>query len=162
MNHYLRQGDTIHTVTLEGSTATIAGRSYAVEVIRREGGLLNLRIDGRPVHVFVAADGNARIVQVEGGSAHTLERVDSPRLKKKRDRAASGSLTANTPAQVVRIEVAVGDEVTRGQTLVVLEAMKMEFKAAAPRDGVVEAVNCQVGEVVDRGRELLRLEALAE
>jgi 3-methylcrotonyl-CoA carboxylase alpha subunit len=53
--------------------------------------------------------------------------------------------------------VAVGDAVTKGQTLVVMEAMKMELTLAAPQDGVVAAVNGAVGNMVVEGAELIVL-----
>ena len=158
MAHYFRQGDTVHTITLGGSEPTVDGAGHTVEVIRREGGVLDLRVDGRPVRVFVAGKGPDRQIQVAGSPVQRVERVDSPRLKKSQRSGDSGSLIANTPAQVVSISVSVGDPVTRGQTLVILEAMKMEFKMTAPSDGVVKTIHCAVGEVVESGRELLSLE----
>lgn len=53
-----------------------------------------------------------------------------------------------------------GDTVTRGQTLVLLEAMKMELRIAAPLDGQVRAVHCAAGQVVERGQILIELQAL--
>jgi biotin carboxyl carrier protein len=53
--------------------------------------------------------------------------------------------------------VKAGDAVKRGDTLVVLEAMKMEMRLTAPHDGVVKAVHCREGEVVERGRTLLEV-----
>ena len=48
-----------------------------------------------------------------------------------------------------------GDAVTRGQVLVVLEAMKTVFRLAAPADGVVETVSCAPGETVQEGQILV-------
>jgi len=57
--------------------------------------------------------------------------------------------------KVVQVAVAPGSRVEQNQVLVVLEAMKMEYRLAAPRDGVVEAVHCKVGDLVDLGRLLV-------
>jgi 3-methylcrotonyl-CoA carboxylase alpha subunit len=62
------------------------------------------------------------------------------------------------PATVIRVLVAPGATVARGDTLVMLEAMKMELPIRAPRDGVVRAVHCQSGELVQPGVNLLDLE----
>ena len=51
----------------------------------------------------------------------------------------------------------IGDVVTRGQPLLILEAMKMEHAIAAPRDGRVSAVNCSEGELVQPGVDLIEL-----
>ena len=71
--------------------------------------------------------------------------------------AAGGRVTAPIPGRVAGVLVATGDSVTRGQTLVVLEAMKMELTLAAPADGTVKALHCAVGDMVSEGHELVEL-----
>jgi biotin carboxyl carrier protein len=61
-------------------------------------------------------------------------------------------------ATVVRIAVKPGDRVRQGDLLVALEAMKMELPIRAPRDGVVTAVRCSEGELVQPGVEVLTIE----
>ncbi len=68
-----------------------------------------------------------------------------------------GRLTAPMPGKVVSIVVKAGDEVRKGQTLAVMEAMKMEHTIAAPRDGVVQELLYAVGDQVTEGSELLTL-----
>jgi biotin carboxyl carrier protein len=51
-----------------------------------------------------------------------------------------------------------GEAVTRGQTLLLLEAMKMELRVTAPADGRVWRVHCATGQVVERGQLLIELE----
>lgn len=75
---------------------------------------------------------------------------------------ASGGLNAPMPGKVVRVMAATGDEVQRGQTLMVLEAMKMEHAITAPGDGVVGAVFFAEGDQVPEGAELLQLEAAGD
>jgi len=62
------------------------------------------------------------------------------------------------PATVSRIHVAVGDAVTRGDTLLTLEAMKMELPIRSPRDGTIRAINCAAGQLVQPGVNLIDLE----
>jgi hypothetical protein len=66
-------------------------------------------------------------------------------------------LAAPMPATVVKILVAEGQAVQQGETLVVLEAMKMELPIRAPADAVVKAVNCREGELVQPERVLVEL-----
>jgi 3-methylcrotonyl-CoA carboxylase alpha subunit len=68
-----------------------------------------------------------------------------------------GSLTAPMPATVRRVAVKVGDPVTRGDTLVILEAMKMELPVRAPATGTIRAVHCHEGELVQPGLVLIEI-----
>ena len=58
------------------------------------------------------------------------------------------------------LDVAVGDTVTAGQTLAVMEAMKMEHALVAPRDGTVERVGAAAGQQLDQGAVIVALEPL--
>jgi biotin carboxyl carrier protein len=61
------------------------------------------------------------------------------------------------PATVVKVLVSAGSSVRRGDALVVLEAMKMELAVRAPRDGVVTAVHCREGDLVQPERVLIEI-----
>jgi acetyl-CoA/propionyl-CoA carboxylase, biotin carboxylase, biotin carboxyl carrier protein len=75
------------------------------------------------------------------------------------DSAAGGeaSLEAPMPGTVVQLRVEAGATVTAGETLVVMESMKMEISIQSPRDGVIETVLVAVGDQVDRGATLIEL-----
>jgi biotin carboxyl carrier protein len=62
---------------------------------------------------------------------------------------------------VVRVAVKVGDHVKRGDTLLVLEAMKMELPIRAPRDGVVSAVHYTEGQLAQPGKPVVELTKVA-
>ena len=70
---------------------------------------------------------------------------------------AAGGLAAPMPGKVIAFLAQVGDVVTQGQPLAVMEAMKMEHTIAAPRDGTVAELLYAVGDQVSEGGELLRL-----
>jgi 3-methylcrotonyl-CoA carboxylase alpha subunit len=63
------------------------------------------------------------------------------------------------PGRIAAVAVRPGDKVSRGTTLMALEAMKMEHAITAPADGVVSAINYAVGDLVEDGAELIVLEA---
>ena len=67
-------------------------------------------------------------------------------------------LTAPIPGKVVAVKVAPGDEVSPGQSLIVLEAMKMENELSADRAGKVAAVHTKAGDTVEGGELLVELE----
>jgi biotin carboxyl carrier protein len=104
--------------------------------------------------VAVAGPPDNRWVWVDG----TATKLEPPAAARTRGRTATDELTAPMPATVVKILIESGAEVKRGDTLLMLEAMKMELPIRAPRDGIVRAVNCKVGELVQPGSHLLELE----
>jgi propionyl-CoA carboxylase alpha chain len=69
-----------------------------------------------------------------------------------------GSLVAPMPGAVSRVGAEVGDTVKAGQPLVWMEAMKMEHAVNAPKDGVVVELNVKVGQQVELGAVLARVE----
>ena len=69
-----------------------------------------------------------------------------------------GALAAPMPATVVKITVEPGQRVSKGDVLIMLEAMKMELPIKAPRDAVVRSIACRNGELVQPGIPLLELE----
>lgn len=109
----------------------------------------------RQVRVAVATDGNATWVFVEGN----VWRIDDPSSERtRRKRGGDGSVMSPMPATVVAINTAPGAAVQEGDTLIVLEAMKMELPIRAPRSGIVKAVHCAKGELVQPGVNLLEIE----
>jgi biotin carboxyl carrier protein len=77
--------------------------------------------------------------------------------RRAKGRGESGVM-APMPATVIAINRSPGDRVAEGDTLIVLEAMKMELPITAPRSGVVKAVHCAKGDLVQPGINLLEIE----
>ena len=98
---------------------------------------------------------------IADGTQIRLDRIVA--VEEASDRAgATGGLSAPMPGKVVRLMVAAGEQVNRGQTLMVLEAMKMEHAITAPGDGRVSVMFFAEGDQVDEGAELLQLEPLED
>jgi acetyl-CoA/propionyl-CoA carboxylase biotin carboxyl carrier protein len=113
--------------------------------------------------VVVEVDGKRLAVSVPDSLLPTSARIHKPlapvRSKTAHAAAGGGNVVASPmQATVVKVEVAPGDAVIKGQTVVVLEAMKMEQAIAAPRDGVIAKVSAEVGTTVKAGFVLLSLE----
>lgn len=68
-----------------------------------------------------------------------------------------GSIAAPMPGTILRVAVAVGDQVKQGDTLLILEAMKMENEILAPHDGTISQVNVAQGASVNAGDPLLTM-----
>ena len=81
-----------------------------------------------------------------------------PRFKLPGADEAAGGFVAKMPGKVIDLRVGPGERVSAGQTLVVLEAMKMEHPMSAPEDGVVTEVRVELGEQVESGTLLLVFE----
>lgn len=151
-------GDDVRTVTVElkdgsyevrvGDTVLHLGARLAPN------GRLDLALDGRRVRAYVARSGQRRYVSL-AGDAWTLQPPD-PRLCRG-ESDAGGGLTATMPGRVLDVLVAAGDSVQKGDTLVLLEAMKMELRIQAPADGQIARVLCTAGQVVERGQLLVEL-----
>jgi 3-methylcrotonyl-CoA carboxylase alpha subunit len=133
------------------------GASSLAAASRRGDGELALDLDGVSSGVTVTRDGEM-VTVVDGDGTWRLGYVD--RLAPRADEAIGGGrLTAPMPGKVVQVLAKPGSRVTRGQALMVLEAMKMEHTIAAPADGVIERVNFAAGDLVDEGAELIALRA---
>ncbi len=116
----------------------------------------------------VEIDGRAEIVHIAGTPAHrwahwrgrVFERpfaADQPAVRRGSGERQQ-SLTAPMPATVLKIVAAAGSRVNKGDTLLILEAMKMELPVRAPANAVVRAVRCSEGELVQPGTTLVELE----
>jgi biotin carboxyl carrier protein len=75
-----------------------------------------------------------------------------------RESTFQAGLRAPMPATVIKVLVAEGQNVRKGETLVLLESMKMEFSIQAPAAGRVANVNCQPGQLVNTATELVGLQ----
>lgn len=117
-----------------------------------------VRLEGSPAQLaWTVADGETRWVFLDG-RVYQLE-VQRERAPRRRAGRHHGALSAPMPATVRRIDVTAGDAVIRGDTLIVLEAMKMELPVRSAADGIVKAVLCREGELVQAGAVLVEMVA---
>ena len=96
----------------------------------------------------------------EGANLTAAAQAPAPAKKapvKKSTGAGSVKVNAPMPGKIVGTKVSVGDAVTKGDVLVVLEAMKMENEINAPQDGVVASVDVAAGDSVESGDVLVTL-----
>jgi propionyl-CoA carboxylase alpha chain len=138
--------------------------SFAFESLEHRGSarLLELKgerawfeMDGRRESASVATAGRETWVQGPFGEVHL---VAVPRFPEKEIEGVAGGHTAPMPGKIVAVHVKEGDRVSKGQVLLILEAMKMEHRIMAAEDGVVREVRAYAGQQMEAGQLLLVIE----
>jgi acetyl/propionyl-CoA carboxylase alpha subunit len=135
--------------------ATMGDKTVNVEILGTQDGQLNLLIDDERVTAYVSSDNAKRWVTINGRTSQLIKSSGTKRSGVKQEH--SGEMTAPMPGQVRAVNVSEGDAVTKGQTLIVLEAMKMEMKIQAPMDGVVSSISVEAGQTVEREQNLVKV-----
>lgn len=134
---------------------------YAVDSSVISDNCLSLLVDGRAFTVYFAEANGKQYVSI-GGEQFCIEEAQS-----EVSMASGGDATAvdeapvaasPMPGKVVKILVEEGDQVERGQGLVIVEAMKMENEIKSPVKGKVEKINFKPGDLVDAAQPIIELE----
>jgi biotin carboxyl carrier protein len=121
-------------------------------------GVYRVEVDGRVETVYVAGPPHDRWVFWNGHIFRGDFRESGPSRRRAERSSGSQTLTAPMPATVVTIHVKPGDRVAKGQVVMLLEAMKMELPLRAPGDGVVTAIHCREGQLVQADMPLAELQ----
>jgi len=164
---------------------SVAGKDFRVEVVKTNTtsteSIFDLLVDGKPFRVSAVEVGDPShisliinnrsydvvlegdIVTVEGVSLKVevedeLMKKVAKAMKKTAHGEARTEMKAPMPGLVVAVEVSPGENVSSGQGLIVLEAMKMQNELKAPRNGIIKEVFVKEGMKVDGGDILLALE----
>jgi biotin carboxyl carrier protein len=139
-------------------SATVDGREYELEASEPESGVYLLKHENRIFEVYVSPDG---VVNV-GGHQLEVKISDPKRLRGTRGDAEHGDGMAEIktamPGKIVRILVAEGDEVEKGDGVIVVEAMKMQNEMKAPKAGVVKQIGVREGDTANAGDILATIE----
>jgi biotin carboxyl carrier protein len=149
--------------SVEGFAVTVDGRSHEVDLICLDGSVASLRFveDGRSFQVSYqqGRDHRWRVgVREREFDFSVLTPVEAIDEVSEATGRGSSRVEAPIPGKVVAVAVGPGDEVNPGQSLVVLEAMKMENELTADRGGRVAKVHVAPGDTVDTGALLVELE----
>jgi len=137
-----------------------------VSVSQNEGDTGRFRVQSLPDGTYIIEGANGSVAGYavrDGGRAwvHMHGRTytfDVVRATRGRPAAAPGDLSSPMPGQVQRVFVVEGDAVDAGQTLLVVEAMKMQLEIKAPRAGTVRRVSARQGQQVEAGVPLVELD----
>ncbi len=148
------------SVTIAGSTHEIDLEALGAQITAVEPGVYSVLLEGRSYEARTEPGEDGVVVFIDG---HRFEaEIRDPRRWSRRGarQGAEGSVkvTAPMPGKVVRLLVASGDEVTAGQGLLVVEAMKMQNELKSPKAGRVASLHAQQGETVSAGEVLAVIE----
>ena len=159
-------GDRIEAVTVEsrgdGSHVTIGDKSFEVTCTQTSPQSLSLLIGSKSVMAYLAQSGDTVYVSIDG--EEFVFSKSGGGTQRARD-AADGGLLARgrleisspMPGKVVKVNVAAGDNVKKGQSVAVVEAMKMENDLRSPAEAVVASVNASAGDQVNAGEAIVEL-----
>lgn len=148
---------TVELVTRGGNREfMLDGKTRNADCLAIAPGLYSILVDGRSFEAHVREAAGELIVKIHG--REFTFRVQDPRQWRKRGAAleAEGKqqVVASMPGKIVRLLVKVGDEVSGGQGIVVVEAMKMQNELRSPKSGKVERLLVAEGQAVNAGEIL--------
>ena len=165
----IKIGDQQFDAQPTGETVTVDGESFAIRVVRHEK-TLTVYVNEKPFAVQLPdplpEDGaiellvDAKTYAVEASGATAA--APRPKAARKSAAAATGAVVSQMTGRIVRIDVKTGDEVSEGDVLLVIEAMKMENEITAPVSGTVKEIDVSAGARVSEGDTLLVIEPAGE
>jgi biotin carboxyl carrier protein len=141
----------------------VGERTYVIDAADLQSGTWSLRLEGQQYEVSVRSrgeglydvhtEGHSTPVEVLDPLAFLAQQSSGGKAGRRRQR-----VTAYMPGRVVAVLAEAGQEVTTGQGIVVLEAMKMQNEILAEHDGVLKAIFVQPGQAVEGGDPLFEME----
>ena len=144
-----------------GWKCKLNGQELPVDVVPGEDGVLSLLLNGKSYEV--KQENSATETKVVVGQERFNVSVRDPRSFRSRRRAGDAAqgirkITAPMPGKVVRVLAPEGTAVEAGQSVIVIEAMKMQNELKAPKNGVVKKINVSEGAAVEAGQALAEVE----
>ena len=139
---------------------TIAGQTYDVEVGDTSSSPVEVSVDGTTYQVEIpdsiapAASGGTPAISTPKPLAPGPKAVARPSVPTS---GGDGVVRSPMPGKIISVSVSVGDVVTKGQPILVLESMKMENTIASPIDGTVSAVHVSANDAVQHGQTLAEI-----
>lgn len=135
----------VQDVTAHPVVVTIGDHTYEVWIEEEE---------GPEVHAI----GTVAAIPTPAPPTYSTPDPHSVAAQPRRQVAGGKTVRAPMPGQIIRIPVALGDQVERGELICVLEAMKMNNQIRAPQAGTIAEIQTEVGAQVNYGDPLIRFE----
>jgi biotin carboxyl carrier protein len=151
-------------VLLNNSSARVDEKQIAYEILSKNKNQIIVKIDGRIYNVVYACKGSGKIQMLANGQNFDLEVLTDLQNRareyqaEKRKNSGETLVNASMPGLLLKLNVQEGDAVKEGDTLFVLEAMKMENEIKAEVPGTVKEIKVSEGQSVEKGAVILIIE----
>ena len=144
---------------------TIDGKPFEADVVMAENGTCNILMDGRSANAQLIRRENGKSYKVNTHySSFNVEIVDSQakylRMRKKGEDEQNDRITSPMPGKVVKIPVTAGQEMRTGDTVIVIEAMKMQSNYKVTSDCRIKEILVQEGDNITGDQTLITLEPI--
>ena len=143
---------------------TIDGKTFEADVVMAENGTCNILMDGRSSNAQLIRRDNGKSYKVNTHySSFNVEIVDSQAkyLRMRKEEEQNDCIISPMPGKVVKIPVAVGQEMKAGDTAIVIEAMKMQSNYKVTSDCRIKEILVQEGDSITGEQTLITLEPIA-
>lgn len=139
---------------------SIGGRKFTVRVRPKEAGTYSVTLDGKPITVKVEEISPQSVRIAFNGETMTFRRSLAGRTPARQEGRAplspADAVTAPMPGRIISVLVKSGQRLKEGDTVAIIESMKMESAIKSPRNGEVSEVLAKEGASVKRGELLVR------
>jgi biotin carboxyl carrier protein len=152
-----------HSVSVEKSgdkySLTIEKATDDVTDFTEQNNVISFRLNDRLCTIYFAQEKN-KIHLATDGEFYIFEMIKGTASKAHGSTVQEAdSVSSPMPGLLVKVSVAVGDKVSSGATLAIVEAMKMQNELRAPRDGMVKKINFEEGAQIDALKPIVELES---
>ena len=139
---------------------TINGNKYNVTIGDIEENIAHVEVNGTPytVEMEKAPAAPKKVVRPVVTAAPVAAAAPEPAKVSRPAAGGKSGIKSPLPGVILQVKVNVGDQVTKGQVLMVLEAMKMENNILSDKDGKVAAINVSKGDSILEGTDLIVIE----
>ena len=135
----------------------INGNEYNVAVEELDGNKASVTVNGKTYQVELDRPAKPVVTKPVARPAAAPAAAPVAAAPAPRPTAGGAGIKAPLPGVILDIKVKVGDTVTKGQTVAILEAMKMENNINADREGQVVAINVEKGQSIAEGTDIITL-----
>ncbi|MDR0750950.1 MAG: biotin/lipoyl-binding protein [Tannerellaceae bacterium] len=134
---------------------TINGNVYKVHINSVVEDIAEVEVNGTPFKVKMEKPTKKQVVTIKRAAQAPTTATGEPVVSRPTASTSQGAVRSPLPGVILEVKCKIGDTVKRGQTIIILEAMKMENSINADRDGVIKEIKVNKGDSVLENAELV-------